>query len=247
LSIPWDFILIIMALGILVPWRSVVRIKRLIERPTLASSARLSLYVSTIGFQWLIVAFVPWRSVARHWNLQDLGLTLSDSWRTTWTAVCLTVLLCVIQWASLRKIIQLPEDQRGYMFRITQKIMPRTCTEKIAFVALACTAGLSEEFLYRGFVFAVFARAFENSAYPATLVAALASSALFAIGHLYQGGRGIVTTCVVSITFVIIRIWTQSLLPGMIAHSAVDLVAGLYVGRLLLVETGPSVPSDCSP
>ena len=57
---PWDFILILFVLGVLVPWRGAMRIKRLLAQPALTTSERLSLYASTIAFQWLIVAIVAW-------------------------------------------------------------------------------------------------------------------------------------------------------------------------------------------
>jgi membrane protease YdiL (CAAX protease family) len=99
-------------------------------------------------------------------------------------------------------------------------------------VALACTAGVSEEFLYRGFLIAVFVRLFADSTLS-VWIAALLSSALFGIGHLYQGKRGIITTFIVGILFSAIRIWSGSLVPAMVAHAAVDLVAGLGVAKFV--------------
>lgn len=106
--------------------------------------------------------------------------------------------------------------------------MPRTMTEVFVFAALACTAGLSEEFLYRGFAFAAFARMSENVP-QSVAIAALLSSVWFAVAHWYQGRKGIITTFIVSIIFVIPRIWTGSLIPSMAAHAGVDLIAGLYI------------------
>src|SRR5260370_1482665 len=65
-AIPWDFILILIVLGVLVPWRGAVRVRRLLAQPALTSSQRLFLYASTITFQWFIVAVVYWRSAPRH-------------------------------------------------------------------------------------------------------------------------------------------------------------------------------------
>ena len=240
---PWDFILILFVLGVLVPWRGAMRIKRLLAQPALTTSERLSLYASTIAFQWLIVAIVAWRAFSRHLTPEELGLTVSAPWRTVLIAVILTALLCVNQWASLRRIARLPEDQRGFMFRFTEKIMPHSSPEALVFTALACTAGVSEEFLYRGFIFAAFVRAFANSTFPALIAAVLVSSALFAIGHLYQGWRGIITTLVVGFLFSGVRIWSGNLVPPVAAHIAADLVAGLCAPRLLRAGSELQTPT----
>ena len=231
-AIPWDFILILIVLGVLVPWRGAVRVRRLLALPALTSAQRLSLYASTIVFQWSIVAVIYWRSASRHLAPNELGLVVSDVWRTLFIAVIFTALLCLNQWAGLRKIALLPVERRGFLFQFTQKIMPHTSTEALAFVALALTAGLSEEFIYRGFVVALLIRVLGNSL-PAILLAAILSSGLFATAHLYQGRRGIITTFVVGMVFAALRLWTGNLVAPIAGHFGVDLVAGLYAPRIL--------------
>jgi CAAX protease family protein len=242
-TIPWDFILILIVLGVLVPWRGAVRIKRLLAQDALTTSQRLSLYASTIAFQWLLAAVIFWRSFSRHLSPIDLGLVVSGVWQTWSVTLVVTALLCVNQWAGVRKIARLPPDQRGFLFQFTQKIMPQTTTEAFAFVALACTAGLSEEFVYRGFVFAVFSRAFADSAFAA-FFALVVSSAWFAMAHLYQGRRGIITTFVVGILFSAVRIWSGNLVPAIVGHIGVDLVAGLYAPRVLRTRPDSVTPTS---
>jgi membrane protease YdiL (CAAX protease family) len=230
--IPWDFILILIVLGTVVPWRGAVRVKRLLGQPALSVRERLSLYFSTIFYQWLLVAVVAWRAFSRELGRVELGLTTSDTRRTLWIAVGVTTILCANQWASLRRMTQLPESQRGLLLRVAEKIMPRSFPEAVAFAALACTAGLAEEFLYRGFVFAVFVRLFAGwtAAIP---LAVILSSAWFGVGHLYQGRRGIITTFIVGILFSIVRIWSGSLIPPIAAHAGIDLMAGIGTARFL--------------
>jgi membrane protease YdiL (CAAX protease family) len=230
--IPWDFFLILIVLCTLVPWRGAVRVKRLLSQQLPGGAERLSLYISTIAYQWLIVAIVAWRAFSRGLGLVELGLTAADPWRSAWIALALTGLLCTYQFASLRMMAKVPDAQRGFLFRLTVKIMPRTMSESVMFTALACTAGLSEEFLYRGFVFAVFKRMFVNPSFSIA-IAGILSSAWFAIAHLYQGKRGIVTTFIVGILFSLVRFWSGSLIPSMAAHMGIDLVAGLCSSRFL--------------
>lgn len=230
LFIPWDFVLILLFLGAIVPWRGAARMKRLLSKPELTSADRLSLYGSTILFQWLIVAIVFFRCLARSVDPIELGLAASDPWQIAWTSVALTGLLCANQVIGLRKITKLPEGKRGSVFAITEKIMPRNTTELLVYAALACTAGVSEEFLYRGFVFMACVRMIVNFGAP-NAAAAILSSVWFSLAHLYQGRRGIITTFVVGMIFAGIRVWTGSLIPAVVAHIGIDLVAGIFVSK----------------
>ncbi len=245
-TIPWDFILILLILGVVVPWRGAVRINRLLAQDVLTTSQRLSLYASTIAFQWLLVAVIFWRSFSRHLSPNELGLVVSGIWQTWSVALVVTGLLCMNQWAGVRKMARLPPSQRGFLFQFTQKIMPQHPGEAFVFVALACTAGLSEEFVYRGFLFAVFSRAFAETPFAGFLAAAV-SSAWFAMAHLYQGRRGVITTFVVGIFFSTVRIWTGNIVPAIVGHIGVDLVAGLYAPRALRTSPDrvtPTAPTD---
>ncbi len=232
LFIPWDFVLVLVFLGVIVPWRGDARMKRLLSKPELTTADRLSLYGSTIAFQWLIVAIVAWRCAARTVSPEELGLAAANPWTVAWTSIALTGLLCFNQVVGLRSIARMPEGKRGRLFAITQKIMPRTRKETLVYAALACTAGISEEFLYRGFVFTAFARTIVNYGSP-NAAATVLSSAWFSLAHLYQGRRGIITTFVVGMIFVLIRIWTGSLIPAVAAHAGIDLVVGIYGYKLL--------------
>jgi membrane protease YdiL (CAAX protease family) len=232
LFIPWDFVLILLFLGVVIPWRGAVRMKRLMSKPELTTADRLSLYGSTVVFQWLIVVIVGLRVLIRGVELEELGLAASDPWRIAWTTIALTGFLCLNQVVGLRRITKIPADKRGRLFAITEKIMPRTPKETLVYAALACTAGVSEEFLYRGFVFTAFVRMIVNYG-PPNALAAILSSAWFSLAHLYQGRRGIITTFVVGLIFVSVRIWTGSLIPAIAAHIGIDLVVGICASRFL--------------
>jgi membrane protease YdiL (CAAX protease family) len=192
----------------------------------------LSLYGSTIFFQWLLAAIVAWRCAARTVSPEELGLAARDWGQIAWTTLALTGLLCASQVVGIRKIAGLPEGKRGSLFAITEKIMPRTPAETWAYAALCCTAGISEEFLYRGFAFMGFVRMIVNYGPPNGL-AAILSSGWFSLAHLYQGRRGIITTFIVGVIFAVLRIWTGSLIPAIAAHIGLDLAVGICASRLL--------------
>ena len=230
---PWDFLLILLVLGVVVPWRGTLRIKQLLARPRLETADRLALYASTIAFQWIAVAVVAWRCLARGISGRDLGLAIGEPELTTATALALALILSGIQFLSLRRLACLPAEHHGYLHRVAQKLLPHNHIEVFAFATLATTVALCEEFLYRGFVFTVLQRAAADS----LLVAALGSSAMFALAHLYQGRRGLASTFIVGMIFAVTRMGTESLAPSVLAHLLTDLMAGLWAPRML---TGPS-------
>jgi membrane protease YdiL (CAAX protease family) len=100
--------------------------------------------------------------------------------------------------------------------------------ELLPYLALAITAVLCEEFLYRGFAMAVFTRV----GFQAWLVV-LISSLLFGLAHSYQGRGGMVMTLIVGLMLGTSRIAFDSLVPAIIWHSAVDVVAGVAGPRYL--------------
>ncbi len=100
--------------------------------------------------------------------------------------------------------------------------------ELLPYLALAITAGLCEEFLYRGFAMAVLA----NLGLRTWLVVVL-SSVLFGLAHSYQGRGGIVMTMVVGLVLGTSRTAFGSLVPAVFWHSAVDVVAGTAGPRYL--------------
>jgi membrane protease YdiL (CAAX protease family) len=226
LFIPWDFALVLLFLLVIVPWRGAQRMKRLLAKPELTSSDRLRLYGSTIILQWLIVAVLVFLCARRSVDPNELGVQTGDLLRTTGMTIGLTAILCLNQVFGLRKLARLPAERRGSIFAISEKIMPRSARETFVYAALSLTAGISEEFIYRGFVFMAFVRMIVNYASP-IWIAAILSSIWFALAHLYQGRRGLITTFVVGLIFVSTRIWTGSLIPAMTAHAAMDLAIGI--------------------
>lgn len=230
---PWDFVLILVVLGILVPWRGAARFRRLLTLGELRSADRLALYASTIAFQWLAAAIVAWRAYARQLDASALALQVPREFLAGSSAVLLSVAVVLFQLASLRRLARTPREKRGTLGAVTEKLMPRDTVERLAFVALAATAALCEEFLYRGFVYAAFERATGGSA----VAAVIASAVFFALAHLYQGAQGLRATFVVGLILGAVRSITASLVPCIAAHFFADLTAGLAARPILARQT----------
>jgi membrane protease YdiL (CAAX protease family) len=237
---PWDFALILLVLGVFVPWRGAVRLKQILTRPRLGTADRLGLYGSTLAFQWLAVGVVAWRSHVRGVTLQRLGVAFPAPELTIVTALALSLLLVANQFYSLRRLARLSPERQGFLHHMARNIMPQNQVETLAFVALVATVAVCEEFLYRGFVLSVIRDAAKDS----LPIAAVAASALFALAHLYQGRRGLASTFLVGLIFAAARIATESLAPSIFAHFLADLVAGLYAPRML---SPPPVATPAQP
>jgi membrane protease YdiL (CAAX protease family) len=236
---PWDIWLIFLALAVILPWRGRLRMKKLLATPSVSSMERLVLYASTIAFQWLAVAVVGWRAWAHGYTAALLGLVLHDRGRLAVAAIVGALVIATLQWLNLRRVGRMPVESRGPLQAIAERILPQSTVELLPYLALAITAGLCEEFLYRGFAMAVFTRV----GFQAWLVV-LISSVLFGLAHSYQGRGGMVMTLIVGLVLGASRIAFDSLVPAIIWHGAVDVVAGIAGPRYLKRTTAavPGVP-----
>jgi len=228
-AVPWDFALLLGVLAIFVPWRGVQRVLKLLRQPVLSSADRMMIYVSTIGVQWASAGIVWWRGSARGHSAGDWGLAVPDAAAAFSGVVVLLVLTCGLQILSLRRLGKLPPERHTTLGQLLGKLMPQGRTESLVFIALCVTAGICEEFIYRGFALTIL----ERAAGGYVVAGVIASSALFSLAHLYQGRRGAASTFVLGGVFAVSRVLTGSLLPAIAAHTAVDLLAGLLGAQLL--------------
>jgi uncharacterized protein len=239
---PWDFWLIFLVLGVLLPWRGRARMKKLLAMPQVSSTERLVLYAATIAFQWLAAAIVGWRVWAHGYSALQVGLVLHGRTKIAIAALVGAGVIATLQWLNLRRVGRLPLESRGPLQAIAERILPQSAVELLPYLALAITAGLCEEFLYRGFAMAALA----HVGLPAWLVVLL-SSLLFGLAHGYQGRGGMVMTFLVGLVLGVSRLAYNSLVPAIFWHTAVDMVAGLAGWRYLTGGFAKSrAPQDVS-
>jgi membrane protease YdiL (CAAX protease family) len=225
---PWDIALILFLLAVVLPWRGRAKMKKLLAMPQVTTMERLTLYASTIAFQWLAAGVVAWRTWVHRYSSEQLGLVLHDKTRILVASLVGGVAIAIFQWFNLQRVAKLPMKRRATLVAIAQRIFPHSMVEFLPYVALAITAGLCEEFLYRGFSMAVFTRA----GLPVWAVVLL-SSVLFGLAHLYQGRGGAMATLVVGTVLGMARIAYDSLVPVIVWHTALDVVAGVAGPRYL--------------
>lgn len=197
---------------------------------------RLPVYVGSAA----AILFLGWLALAlglRAVGSEALGLTLlSGREMVAWT-LGLTVAGVLV----IALFHPLDRRTRGPHHRILADLLPRTGMERGAFLGLSAAAGTGEELAYRGYALAGI-QLLGVGAWPAALL----SSAAFGFLHAYQGPVGIVRTGIMGFVLAVPVVLTGSLVPSMVAHALIDVVAGLVLGPFLVVEEGgdPLVPPD---
>jgi uncharacterized protein len=218
----WDFALILLFLAAAVPLLGRRRVRQLMQMPETTKLDRLRLYASTIAFQWIAAALILLRTGAHGIPAVRLGLAIPNPVLTAIVTLGLAALVLVNQIVSLRMIGTRPAEAQGVLPQLALKIFPQDSPERLVFFAVVVTVAVCEELIYRGFV----QRIFEDWCGGLVLAGVLGSAVMFSVAHLYQGRRGVITTCVVGLLFATIRGWTGSLLAPLAAHFIADIMAG---------------------
>jgi membrane protease YdiL (CAAX protease family) len=224
IAMHWDFALILLFLGVVIPWMGRRRIRQLMEMPSTTRLERLSLYASTIAFQWVATCVILWRTASRGIQPAELGLAIPRV-ELAWTVtVLLSLLILANQIVSLRRLAARPQELHGLLPHLALKVFPQDTVERLVFLALVLTVAICEELIYRGFVQYVFQR----WAGGTVIVGIIASTIFFGLAHLYQDKRGTTSTVVIGAIFSAVRSWTDSLVPSVIAHFLADLIVGFF-------------------
>jgi membrane protease YdiL (CAAX protease family) len=109
----------------------------------------------------------------------------------------------------------------------TLALLPRTAGERRLFTLVGLTAGVCEEWLYRGFFLAVVAGVTGGLPVPALV---LLAAGAFGLAHAYQGAGGVLATGMLGGVLAALYLDTGSLLLPVLLHAAIDL-------RFLLVPS----------
>ncbi|SDX96037.1 CAAX protease self-immunity [Modestobacter sp. DSM 44400] len=195
-------------------------------------AARQSLYRRLLVLEWglAVVALVVWLS-APDVGAPQVGLAWPRQWPGPVTlAVCLALLvLVVLSTRTLRSgaLAGPPPPARPGEGRhaeppghTTLALLPRTGLERRLFAVVGVTAGVCEEWLYRGFFLAVVAALAPGL--PGALLV-LVAAAGFGLAHAYQGPGGVLTTGVLGGVLAAVYLQSGSLLLPVLLHVLIDL------------------------
>jgi membrane protease YdiL (CAAX protease family) len=184
-------------------------------------------YVSAILRGWVVALLLLalWRWADRPLDALGLDIPIGLRGRLGFLLDAGLLLFFVAQQARLARLPQ--GDFDTLVRRIARlKVAPRRANELLVFFLVSVTAGVWEELLYRGFLMGFLEP-------RAGLVAALVfSSAIFGLGHMYQGWRGVLNTALVGLAFALLYALTKSLWWLMLAHALIDMNGGLAAYRV---------------
>jgi uncharacterized protein len=224
---------------ILVIMAAVATLSAISQKPATRVSPLVT-YGSTILWQWLLFGLV-------YFGIRRAKLRIGDLLGTRWRgfddalmdliyggALLVTsfvlrgIILLAARTLQLSGATATPAER----LKALEFIAPHTLTEVLVFVALCFTAGFVEEFVFRGYMQRQMI-ALTRSVPLGIVVTALA----FGVAHAYQGVFMVANIVVMGLLLGALAQWRRSLKPGIIAHTAQDLLAGLILfmaGRGLL-------------
>ena len=182
--------------------------------------ARLWLWSRWMIMLWALVAagVALWLFEARAWGA--LRLVMPHGWRV-WASIALVLAVAISYARTAAKIARSKTKRIKLGNPHVEKLSPHTRSELTWWVAVSLSAGVCEEFVFRGYLIWAF------QPLLGLWGAALFSVMVFALAHAYQGGKGILATGVVGALLTVIVLVSGSLFPAIIVHALVDIGTGL--------------------
>lgn len=186
------------------------------------AGVRVASYQLGIATQWAmsLFALAAWAFRGHDWA--RLPFADEAPWRL-WLGALLavgTVALMAQQVVAVRASAAARATVRRQVGDL-EALMPRTPGELPWFLGLSVTAGICEEWLFRGVLTALLA------GWVGLPLAVAGSCIAFGFAHSYQGPMGILRTAAVGLAFSGIVLGSGSLVPAMVVHAAVDVGSGL--------------------
>jgi membrane protease YdiL (CAAX protease family) len=219
----FDVVLLVLTIAVL-PAVSAFMGTRLARRP----GSLVSRYWQTMARGWLMIALlaIDWRHSGRSFAALGLDSPVGAYGLYGLILVAAATLFLAVMLLNLKVFIK-PARYPALRAQMREmKILPRTTRELFVFLAVAITAGIWEELLFRGFLIWFLAP------YAGVVGAVAIATLAFGLGHAYQGWRGIPRTGVIGLILAVAYIASGSLWWVMAAHALLDLYGGLLAWRI---------------
>lgn len=189
---------------------------------------RAMLYRQALVMQWAFVAVIAALWLWQRRPFASLAVAWPSGALAPWLAG-LTAVVVIALWVQAGRFAKQPAALAAVRDRLShiERMLPATPSELGWFRALAVTAGVCEELMFRGFLMGYLAH------FVPWWGAAVLSSVVFGVGHSYQGLRGVVQTGLVGLAMTVPVLLTRSLAIPVVLHAAGDLYAGT-LGHLAL-------------
>jgi membrane protease YdiL (CAAX protease family) len=209
------FYLAVAAAGVALQHRVQGRPHIVAHRPNM-----IPIYISVIGMTWGLIYYV-WKGGIRRRGITALQL-IGGRWPNL-KAVLVDILLALGTWLLWLGI----EFCRVWFMGPSSvasisPMLPHGAVEDILWVMVSISGGISEEFVFRGYL-----QRQLTALTGSVSVAFILQTLLFGITHSYQGVQICFAIALYGALFTLLALWRKSLRPGMIAHAWSDIAAGL--------------------
>ena len=185
------------------------------------AGSKVPLYLSAIAFEWLLF-WGTLRGLRKHGTTVSTLMGEGALWQGLALGALAWPLVVVVgmgtKWALSHAGFHVDADNA----RTVARIGPHGALEIALWIVVSLSAGICEEFVFRGYLMRQFAAWLGG--WPQGLAV---SAIVFGFGHMYQGLGQMLTIVVHGLSFGAIALLTKRLVPGMTAHAIEDIVAGL--------------------
>jgi membrane protease YdiL (CAAX protease family) len=177
------------------------------------------LYLSLIAMEYGLIAFVKGGIARRGISVRDI---LGGDWSTP-RKIATDVAMGLGFWVVWMGVLAAWNAFFSSSAAVSMYTPPRRALEVVLWIAVSISAGISEEFAFRGYLQRQFG-ALTGSRWIAVVLQAI----LFGVAHSYEGWRAAIHIVSFGLIFGLIAIWRKSLRPGIVAHAFTDIMAGLF-------------------
>ena len=181
---------------------------------------REGVYFSSAFSVWVLAALAM--LAARHSGLTRADLRIEGVSTALLLGSAGLTTLAGLAIMAVGRALRVPESA------LVDYLIPRSTPEKIAFTGLSVSAGIAEELIFRSFLIGVLHQASGSLSLAVTI-----SVAAFAVTHAYQGLVGVLRVALLGLVLTAPFILTGSVYPSMVAHTVLDLLAGLVLADWL--------------
>lgn len=221
------FIILMIYLAVVAPVTGYLGHKKL--KRSVGIPNKINEYKHLILWSWLPVFFICLLLPLPDTSLSNLGfrwINLNKSSISNWVVIPFITLCLIYFFYNIYLIVILKIDIK-VRAEASKKLpddiklfLPVTKQEKNKWVQVALSAGITEEVIYRGYMFFALAYFFPSISIVYIL---LISTVLFGVGHIYQG-KEVIKPVILGLLFGFAYIVFDSIIPVMVLHATQDLV-----------------------
>jgi membrane protease YdiL (CAAX protease family) len=186
-------------------------------------------YLFGIGWEWLLAAFAWWGIRMRHVTVRQVMGKRRSGWRIwirDFGVAMIFWLMSIIVLGALAAVLRLMHQMP--LQKAVLDLAPQGALQMLTWLLLCITAGIVEEFVFRGYLLQQFS-SIGTSNKGHLWLGVLVSSLLFGSAHGYEGIGGMIAITAYGAMFCILAIKRKSLRPGMMAHAWHDSLTGIVL------------------